>query len=241
VEPLENPERWVQETQLASSREFGVSLPKQIAEAIADEIVERRLKPGTKLPEPAMADRFGTSRAPIREALYLLSQGGLVDRSPRKGAIVKGYDEQEIWELYQVRSVLEKLALERICEEPTTIQACLTALDPIAREMEQVEKDAKRYHELNFSFHKTIIVLSQSDLLSRLYSQIEGPLKVVLRRTFSTEGAVPKSFGEHLQLIDAIERAEVQEACRILRKHDEDGMRRAIASLSMTSEDPEEV
>ncbi|MBA2442771.1 MAG: hypothetical protein H0V53_10265, partial [Rubrobacter sp.] len=55
MEPLENPERWVQETQLASSREFGVSLPKQIAEAIADEIVERRLKPGTKLPEPAMA------------------------------------------------------------------------------------------------------------------------------------------------------------------------------------------
>ena len=56
-------------------------------------------------------------------------------------------------------------------------------------------------------------------------------MKVVLRRSFSTEGAVPKSFGEHLQICEAIEQADVKKASRILHKHNEDGMRRALISL----------
>ena len=210
---------------------FGRSLPQQIARILREEIIERKLPPGSKLPEPALVDRFETSRAPIREALYLLAQEGLIERTPRKGALVKGYARQEISELYRVRITLEKMALERICEKPETIRACLAALEPIAREMEKAKGGAARYHDLNFSFHKTIIILSQSDLLRRLYAQIEGPLKVVLRKSFSMEGAVPKSFGEHLQICDAIEQADVKKVSRILHKHNEDGMRRALISL----------
>lgn len=210
---------------------FGRSLSEQIAEILREEITERKVPPGSKLSEPALVDRFATSRAPIREALYLLAQEGLIERTPRKGALVKGYARQEISELYRVRITLEKMALERICEKPETIRACLAALEPIAREMEKAEDGAAHYHDLNFSFHKAIIILSQSDLLRRLYAQIEGPLKVVLRKSFSTEGAVPKSFGEHLQILDAIEQADVKKACQILHKHDEDGMRRALLAL----------
>lgn len=210
---------------------FGRSLPEQIARLLREEIIERKLPPGSKLSEPALVDRFQTSRAPIREALYLLAQEGLIERTPRKGALVKGFARQEISELYRVRITLEKMALERICEKPETIRACLAALEPIVRDMEKTENGATHYHDLNFSFHKTIIILSQSDLLRRLYEQIEGPLKVVLRKSFSTEGAVPKSFGGHLQILDAIEQADPKKACQILHKHDEDGMRRALATL----------
>ncbi len=210
---------------------FGRSLPEQIAEVLREEIVERELAAGSRLPEPALVERFQTSRAPIREALYLLKQEGLIERAPRRGAVVKGYGRQEVIELYKVRIMLERFALERICEKSETIRACLAALEPIAREMEEAEGDAERYRDLNFSFHKTIIVLSQSDLLGRLYARIEGPLKVVLRKSFSTSGAMPKSFGEHLQILEAIEGADVERACRILQKHDDDGMRRALATL----------
>jgi DNA-binding GntR family transcriptional regulator len=210
---------------------FGRSLPEQIARILREEIIERKVPPGSKLSEPALVGRFQTSRAPIREALYLLAQERLIERTPRKGALVKGYARQEISELYRVRITLEKMALERICKQPETIRACLAALEPIVRDMEKAEDAARHYHDLNFSFHKTIIILSQSDLLRRLYAQIEGPLKVVLRKSFSTEGAVPKSFGGHLQILDAIEQADPKRACQILHKHDEDGMRRALAVL----------
>lgn len=210
--------------------DFGRSLPDQIAETIADEIIERQISPGSKLPELALADRFGTSRAPIREALYKLTQIGLVERKPRRGAVVREYGRQEIEELYRVRTLLERMALERICEEPRMIEASIEALNPVVRQMESFQDDNKRYHELNFSFHKSIILLSGSSLLERLYERIEGPLKLVLRRSFSTDGAVPKSFGEHLNLLKAIEDADVERACELLLKHDEDGMQRALAS-----------
>ena len=216
---------------IGRAKEFGRSLPEQIAEVLRLEIVERNLPAGTRLPEPALVERFETSRAPIREALYLLTQEGLIERARRRGAIVKGYDKQEILELYKVRIMLERFALEHICEKPETIKACLAALEPIAREMEEARGGPERYHELNFTFHKTIILLSQRSLLRKLYTQIEGPLKVVLRKSFSTKGAMPKSFGEHLQILEAIEDADVETACNILHEHDEDGMHRALATL----------
>jgi DNA-binding GntR family transcriptional regulator len=209
---------------------FGLPLPEQIAEVLADEIIERKLFPGSRLPEPALAERFGTSRAPIREALYLLDQAGLVERTPRRGTVVKTYSRREIEELYQVRITLERLALERICEEPDMVEACLATLEPIIREMETAQDDPLRYRELNYLFHRSIIVVSRSDLVRRLYAQIEGPLKIFLRRMFSAEDAVSKSFGEHLQILAAIEEADAEKAQQRLEKHDIDGMRRAIAS-----------
>ena len=209
---------------------FGLPLPEQIAEVLADEIIERKLSPGSKLPEPALAERFGTSRAPIREALYLLDQAGLVERTPRRGTVVKAYSRREIEELYQVRITLERLALERICKEPDMVEACLATLEPIIREMEAAQDDPMRYRELNYLFHRSIIVVSRSDLVRRLYVQIEGPLKIFLRRMFFVESAVSKSFGEHLEILAAIEEADTEKAQQRLEKHDIDGMRRAIAS-----------
>jgi DNA-binding GntR family transcriptional regulator len=209
---------------------FGLPLPEQIAEVLADENIERKLSPGSKLPEPALAERFGTSRAPIREALYLLDQAGLVERTPRRGTVVKAYSRREIEELYQVRITLERLALERICKEPDMVEACLATLEPIIREMEAAQDDPMRYRELNYLFHRSIIVVSRSDLVRRLYVQIEGPLKIFLRRMFFVESAVSKSFGEHLEILAAIEEADTEKAQQRLEKHDIDGMRRAIAS-----------
>jgi DNA-binding GntR family transcriptional regulator len=213
-----------------TSPEFGLPLPEQIAEVLADEIIEREVAPGSRLPEPALAERFGTSRAPIREALYLLDQAGLVERTPRRGTVVKAYSRREIEELYQVRITLERLALERICEDPDMVDACLATLEPIMREMEAAQDDPMRYRELNYLFHRSIIVVSRSDLIRRLYAQIEGPLKIFLRRMFFPKGAARKSFGEHLQILAAIEEADVKKAQQRLEKHDLDGMKRAIAS-----------
>jgi DNA-binding GntR family transcriptional regulator len=209
---------------------FALPLPEQIAEVLADEIIERKFSPGSRLPEPALAERFGTSRAPIREALYLLDQAGLVERTPRRGTVVKTYSKREIEELYQVRITLERLALERICEEPEMVDACLATLEPIIREMEAAQDDPMRYRELNYRFHRSIVVVSRSDLIRRLYAQLEGPLKIFLRRMYFVEDAVPKSLGEHLQILAAIKEADAEKAQRRLEKHDMDGMRRAIAS-----------
>jgi DNA-binding GntR family transcriptional regulator len=211
---------------------FGLSLPQQIAKVLAGEIVERRLAFGHRLAESSLAARFGTSRASIREALYLLAQEGLIDRSPRRGTFVREFDRREIEELYQVRYLLEELALERIFKEPDKTQACLAALASIIHQMKSARKDIKGYHELNFEFHKTIVEVAGSDLLLSLYKQIEGPLKIFLRVSFELRGAVSQSINEHSRILAAIEHGNAREACDILLTHDEEGLRRAITVLS---------
>lgn len=221
-----------------ADRAFGLSLPQQIAAVIAGEIVERELAFGQRLPELDLADRFGTSRAPIREALYILAQEGLVERTPRRGAVVRQFDRREIEELYQVRALLEGLALERIFKESDDAQraACLSALELIVRRMEGAYKEIQRYHALNFEFHKTILEVAGRELLLSLYKQIEGPLKVFLRLSLEAPGAVTLSLDEHKQLLNAIRHSDMRLASDILANHDKDGMQRAITYLSSLNE-----
>jgi DNA-binding GntR family transcriptional regulator len=181
--------------------------------------------------EQALAERFGTSRAPIREALYLLDREGLVQRIPRKGAIVKTYTTREIEELYKVRVTLEELALERDCDGSRMVRLSLTALDPVVREMNKSRRKIRRYHELNFVFHKTIIELSHSSALLRLYTQIEGPLDMFLRLSMTTKDAVSKSIEDHERILAAIEKADAAGASEILRAHEMDGLERALTAL----------
>jgi DNA-binding GntR family transcriptional regulator len=218
----------------AADEAFGLSLPQQIAKVIAGEIVERKLSLGQRLPELGLADRFGTSRAPIREALYILAQEGLVERTPRRGAFVRQFDRQEIEELYRVRGLLEGLALDRIFREPGSARQteCVSALELVVHRMAKVRKEIRAYHELNFEFHMTIIEVSGSDLLLNLYRQIEGPLKVFLRLSLETPGAVALSLDEHRQLLGAISEGDVERASELLVRHDRDGMQRAMNSLS---------
>lgn len=211
---------------------FGLSLPQQIAQVIAGEIIELKLPLGHKLPEMSLATRFGTSRASVREALYLLAQEGLIERSPRKGAYVRELDRREIEELYRVRAALEELALERISGSPDKTQACLTALDALMSKMEKVHANTSQYHEFNFRFHKTIVETADSHLLLDLYKQIEGPLKIFLRVSFEAQDAVLQSLGEHKKILAAIYQGNPKEACSILVTHDTEGMQRAIAVLS---------
>jgi DNA-binding GntR family transcriptional regulator len=206
------------------------SFSQQVAKVLADEIVEYNLRPGERLLEQALAERFGTSRAPIREALYLLAQEGLVERIPRKGALVKKYTTREIGELYKIRVTLEELALERDCDGPRMVRLSLIALEPIVREMVESRK-IKRYHGLNFAFHKTIVELSQSYVLLRLYTQIEGPLKKFLRLSMTAKEDVSKSIEDHKRIVSAIGEGDAAGASKILRAHEMDGMQRALSAL----------
>lgn len=212
-------------------RDRRISFPQQIAGVLADEITERVLPPGSRLLEQSLSERFGTSRAPIREAIYLLSQEGLVDRIPRKGAIVKRYTTREIEELYKLRATLEELALERDCDGLRMVHLSLAELRPMVEEMEGSRREIRRYHELNFGFHKAIVELSQSSVLSRLYSQIEGPLKMFLRLSVTTKEEVSRSIEDHRRIVAAVAEEDAAEAGRILRSHEIDGMTRALAAL----------
>jgi DNA-binding GntR family transcriptional regulator len=91
---------------------FGESLPEQIAKHILKKIMKGELLPGDKIVEEYVASELNTSRAPVREALYLLQVDNIVERLPRKGTIVKSFTSIEIREYTEVMVGLIQMALE---------------------------------------------------------------------------------------------------------------------------------
>src|SRR5215207_10462506 len=82
----------------------------RVRDLLEEAILEGDLKPGERLRAEALAQRFGTSRTPIREALLQLEAQGLVDVEPNRGAVVRAFDRDDLLDLYELRALLEPKA-----------------------------------------------------------------------------------------------------------------------------------
>ncbi|MFG6150368.1 GntR family transcriptional regulator [Halobacillus sp. B23F22_1] len=196
------------------------ALSNQIAERISEQIILGELKPGEKIVENVYAAEYGTSRAPVREAIYLLTIEGLVERIPRKGAIVKEHTEHEINDLLEVRIMLEALAMKRIKEKGVE-QSTLNEMEALYEKMIS-EKDTTNYTELNHSFHWSLIEMSKSETIKKMYSRLELPLLRVQNISFGGEGNIKKSVREHKILVDLLNKNKVDEAAELLQQHNYD-------------------
>jgi len=196
------------------------ALSKSIANHISEQIMTGELKPGEKLVEQDYAKKYGTSRAPIREAIYLLTIEGLVERIPRKGAIVKEYTEDEIYDLLEIRNMLENMAMERIKKHGIE-QNLLKEMNQLLKKMKKV-KDVYSYTKLNHAFHMYLIEMSKSETIKDMYLRLGLPLLRIQSISFAYEKNIKKSIAEHEIIIHLLEAQKVNEVSAVLSKHNED-------------------
>ena len=95
------------------------TLREKILESIRDAIISGSIKPGAKVSEPELADRFGISRTPIREAFRQLESEGYLTVIPRKGAVVSAFTQKDVEEFYAIKSILEGYAARLACTRLT--------------------------------------------------------------------------------------------------------------------------
>lgn len=93
-----------------------LSISEQIAMQLADEIVNDRIKPNDRLQEIGISERYKVSRGPVREALRILENAGLVTIAPRRGAIVTQLSAEEVADVFDIRAVLSGLGARRLAE-----------------------------------------------------------------------------------------------------------------------------
>ncbi|BCJ86008.1 GntR family transcriptional regulator [Effusibacillus dendaii] len=215
---------------------FGQSLPEQIAERIAQRILEGELQLGSRLKEASLAEEFGTSRAPIREALYILTLQGLVERMPRKGAVVKSYTSKELTQLYQVRCHLEEFALSEISLPLSDYgkQAFNTILDQMGNAVKN--KDFHEYANLNMQFHRTLFDLADNKILASLYDHLEIPLQFLLKLSVGNEQTLVQSHQEHQQIVSLLFDGQRDKALEALKQHDLDSLSRVSKYVSRFKE-----
>ncbi|WP_050183962.1 GntR family transcriptional regulator [Domibacillus robiginosus] len=196
------------------------ALSNSIAEHITEQIIAGDLQPGEKLIEQNYAEEYGTSRAPVREAIYLLAIEGLVERIPRKGAVVREYTENEIYDLLEIRNMLENMAMDRIKKHGADPEV-LKEMNQLLKEMRKAE-DIHSYTQLNHSFHMCLIKMSKSETIRNVYSRLGWPLLRVQSLSFAREGNVQKSIAEHELIMQLLIEKNMTELADILLKHNKD-------------------
>lgn len=195
------------------------TLAEQVAVHIENAILSNELLPGTELSEVELAEQFGVSRGPVREALRGLGAAGLVSLTPRRPATVRILSKKEILDAYQVRDALEQLAV-RLCMPKLTAQH-LTDLDELMVSMESAveAEDIDGFFETNAQFHHIFIEVADNATLQEAHNQVSRPMERYRRRSLELRGDLRSSLVEHSAILQAIRDRDTDKAVRLVQEH----------------------
>jgi DNA-binding GntR family transcriptional regulator len=201
------------------------SLVALAADSIRKMILSGKLEPGERLIEERLTEHLGISRPPLREALRLLQNEGLVETRPRYGSTVATLTDQDVFEILTLRSGLERLAVELgvPVREPDRLVACHEAL---AR-MEQNARDADRGSlvENGYAFHASIVALAGHRRLSDMYRSVQQQQLLCMARNLGTRERYHENLVDHVRrhrhLLELIEAGDPQAVLAELAIHGE--------------------
>lgn len=190
-----------------------------VAEALRQRILSGNLAPGFQLRQDALAEEFGISRIPIREALLQLEAGGLVKIVPHRGAVVSGLSVEEIEDVFQLRVSLEPqlliLSARHLTQEDFAELRALRDEYSAALAAGQVE----HWGELNRRFHLGLLRHAGRPrslaIVAGLLQDCDRPTRLQL----SVTGDVARADMEHTTILDLCEAGEIVAAANLLRIH----------------------
>jgi len=196
----------------------GQSLAEQAYRAIRGSIVSLELAPGQVISEPALMERLGIGRTPVREALRRLAQERLVEVYPRRGMFVTTVDVRDLARLCEVRAVLEPEAARLAAERATKLD--LEGINALLEELlDSRRRDDRALIDLDERIHRTIYRTSHNQLLEETlewyYTHALRIWMLALDRTRTLQSAVL----EHHELLDAIARGKGERAAQLMRAH----------------------
>ena len=179
------------------------TLREKILETIRDAILRGVMKPGERVSEPELADRFGISRTPIREAFRQLESEGYLQVIPRKGAVVATLSERDIEEFYAIKSILEGYAARMAAENLSDKD--IERLEVINSKLQEIaeEGDIKNFFKVHNEFHELFIRASGNDKLLALINQLVLKFNRLRLASLSQPGRMQISVQEHKKIIKA--------------------------------------
>jgi DNA-binding GntR family transcriptional regulator len=213
------------------------TLRERILETIRDAIISGGLKPGEKVAEPELAERFGISRTPIREAFRQLESEGYLTVIPRKGAVVVSFSQRDVEEFYAIKSILEGYAARKACANlsPREIEK-LQNINEKLRQLAQ-EADIKHFFKVHNDFHDLFIKAADNDKLNELIMSLVGKFQRLRIASLSLPGRMKVSVQEHEKIIEAFRKRDADLAEKLVRKNAEYGgkvlMQGGEASISL--------
>lgn len=196
-----------------------VSLVEELGQRLSQEIMEGALLPGVRLEEAGLAERFGVSRTPVREALNYLAATGLVQKRPNRGVVV---------------TTISRTRLQQMFEAMAELEACASRLAGLrmgARERESLRRlhegsvelveagDHRGYDAFNRVFHEHVYEGCQNGEILDLARAMRRRVAPFRRAQFRVPGRLAASFAEHAQVVAAILAGDADGAAAAMRAH----------------------
>ncbi|KQP11417.1 MAG: GntR family transcriptional regulator [Methylobacterium sp.] len=191
----------------------------RLRQTIETEIVDGRLAIGARLDETELAERFGVSRTPIREALLQLAMTGLVEIKPRRGALVSAPDPQLLIAMFETMAEIEaacgRLAARRLVPaDEAALKAALAACGAAAE-----AQDPERYYEENYVFHTVVYRACRNAFLAEQARLLHRRLAPFRRMQLRARHRLGQSLAEHEAIVAAIVAGDETGASELLRAH----------------------
>jgi len=190
-----------------------------VYEELKDAIVDLRLAPGEPLREATLAEQLGVSKTPIRQALTMLEQEGLVETTSFKGAVVAGYSRQDLLEIYELRELLENAAARAAAASMSKDDRA--RLDRISRESHRLRRgnDAARLAALVSEFDDVLFDQVQNTRIRALIENLRAHLTRIGHLTEGIPGRIEASVDEHEKIVKAIAARDQDLAELYMREH----------------------
>lgn len=192
----------------------GIDLQKVLRERIA----RQEIAPGSKLREQELSKEFGVPRALVRESLCALEQRGLIERIPNRGAVVVRLDLSQVFEIYDLREVLEGLCA-RLATLNTSPESWQDLVDMFEGPMGEFVKqnDYESFLAGYGMFRRRLIEAAANPILAVMLDSIYEKTQAIIRRIIILPGRAEHGLSEHRAVLAAMRRGDADEAERLRR------------------------
>jgi DNA-binding GntR family transcriptional regulator len=203
-----------------SRQQLPATLVEVAEHRLRDAILRGTLQPGEKIIEEQLCADFGISRAPLREALRLLGQQGLVEHLPRRGARVTDWSTSDILELFALRHVLERHAVELalpLADPAAELEPVRVALDRMRGAVDELERD-----DAHRVFHATVVELAENRQLNIALEPILLKLQLPMAMNLREEARHHRAddgIARHQAILTALESNDAATVIAALEDH----------------------
>ncbi len=215
------------------------ALAVELTDRLRSMIMEGELKPGEKVPERMLTERFGVSRTPVREAVKVLAAEGLVVLLQNRGAIVSKLTVAELDEVFPVLAALEGVAGELACRSATDAQIAAIRRLNDRMHVAFAEKDRPAYFEINQNIHGAILEAARNATLFNQHQLVARRANRARYQANLTEERWRQALKEHDAIIDALEARDAPTLGRLMKEHMEHKLTSLKPAIARSLEEKE--
>lgn len=201
------------------------ALYEEVAEQLRQRIFSGELEPGSWIDELRLAEEYGISRTPLREAVKVLATEGLVTMKVRRGAYVTEVNEKDQRDVYHLLSLLESDAAGVVATQATDAE--LEELQALHLALSSAVNERERFFEINERFHMRLLELANNRWRNQMVGDLRKVMKLNRHNSLFKQGRLNESLKEHQAIMDALLARDAQASVAHMKAHFANGLEAA--------------